>query len=121
MGLKRKSQNKIYENYWEHIEHLAKDEATNNSRVSDFIRDYLTLENKKIPNKNKVYQEFKEKYPTSTVASLEENLIPIKKLVKYFNKLINLHIRLAHLDPNHPYRQTNHPFSSFSQLVDLDQ
>ena len=33
MGLKRKSQNKIYENYWEHIEHLAKDEATNNSKV----------------------------------------------------------------------------------------
>lgn len=89
MGLDRKSQNKIYENYWEHIEQLAKDESTNSSWVSDYIRDYLTLENKKIPNKNKVYQEFKEKYPTSTVVVLEDVLIPIKKLVKHYNKILN--------------------------------
>ena len=89
MGLKRKSQNKIYENYWEHIEQLAKDESTNSSKVSDYIRDYLTLENKKIPNKNKVYHEFKEKYPTSTVEVLENILTPIKKLVKHYNKLLN--------------------------------
>ena len=89
MGLDRKSQNKIYENYWEHIEQLAKDESTNSSKVSDYIRDYLTLENKKIPNKNKVYQEFKEKYPTSTVVVLEDVLIPIKKLVKHYNKILN--------------------------------
>ena len=89
MGLKRKSQNKIYENYWEHIEQQAKDESTNSSKVSDYIRDYLTLENKKIPNKNKVYHEFKEKYPTSTVEVLQDILTPIKKLVKHYNKLLN--------------------------------
>ncbi|MEA2095435.1 MAG: DUF262 domain-containing protein [Candidatus Cloacimonadota bacterium] len=89
MGLKRKSQNKIYENYWEHIEQLSKDESTNSSKVSDYIRDYLTLENNKIPNKNKVYHEFKEKYPTSTVEVLENILTPIKKLVKHYNKLLN--------------------------------
>ena len=89
MGLKRKTQNKIYENYWEHIEQQAKDESTNSSKVSDYIRDYLTLENKKIPNKNKVYHEFKEKYPTSTVEALEGILTPIKKLVKHYNKLLN--------------------------------
>ena len=89
MGLTRKSQNKIYENYWEKIESIAKDESTNTSKVSDFIRDYLTLENKKIPNKNKVYQEFKLKYPTTTVETLENNIRPIKKLAKYYNKLLN--------------------------------
>ena len=89
MGLSRKNQNKIYENYWEQIEKLAKDYSTNTSRVSDYIRDYLTLENKKIPNKNKVYQEFKLKYPTSTLSKLEENLSPIKQLVKHYNKIIN--------------------------------
>lgn len=89
MGLSRKNQNKIYENYWEQIEQLAKDYSTNTSRVSDYIRDYLTLENKKIPNKNKVYQEFKLKYPTSTLNKLEENLSPIKQLVKHYNKIIN--------------------------------
>ncbi len=89
MGLQRKSQNRIYENYWDHIEQLAKDEAANKSKVSDFIRDYLTIKNKKIPNKNKVYHEFKEKYPTSTVKTLEKNLKPIKKSAQHYSKLIN--------------------------------
>lgn len=91
MGLNRKHQNKIYQNYWEVIEKLAKDESSNISRVSDFIRDYLTLENKKIPNKGKVYLEFKTKYPTTTVEKLETNLANIKTLAKYYNRLINPH------------------------------
>lgn len=89
MGLNRKDQNKIYQNYWEVIEKLAKDETMNVSRVSDFIRDYLTLENKNIPNKGKVYLEFKAKYPTSSLEELEANLSGIKSLVKHYNKLIN--------------------------------
>jgi len=89
MGLSRKDQNKIYQYYWEIIEKLAKDETQNVSRVSDFIRDYLTLENKNIPNKGKVYLEFKEKYPTSSLEELENNLSGIKSLVKFYNKLIN--------------------------------
>jgi uncharacterized protein with ParB-like and HNH nuclease domain len=89
MGLNRRDQNKIYTDYWEIIEKYAKDETTNASRVSDFIRDYLTLENKNIPNKNKVYQEFKAKYPTSTLVELEIVLSSLKSLAKYYNKLIN--------------------------------
>ena len=89
MGLNRKDQNKIYQNYWEVIEKLAKDETLNVSRVSDFIRDYLTIENKNIPNKGKVYLEFKAKYPTTTLDELEVNLSGIKSLVKHYNKLIN--------------------------------
>jgi uncharacterized protein with ParB-like and HNH nuclease domain len=89
MGLTRRDQNKIYQNYWEVIEKLAKDETMNVSRVSDFIRDYLTLENKNIPNKGKVYLEFKAKYPTITLEELEQNLAGIKSLVKHYNKLIN--------------------------------
>lgn len=89
MGLNRRDQNKIYQNYWEIIEKLAKDEALNVSRVSDFIRDYLTLENKNIPNKGKVYLEFKTKYPTTTLEELEDKLSGIKALVKHYNKLIN--------------------------------
>jgi uncharacterized protein with ParB-like and HNH nuclease domain len=89
MGLNRRDQNKIYQNYWEVIEKLAKDETLNTSRVSDFIRDYLTLENKNIPNKGKVYLEFKVKYPTSTLEELEIILSGIKSLVKHYNKLIN--------------------------------
>ena len=89
MGLNRQNQNKIYRNYWEVIEMLAKDETLNVSRVSDFIRDYLTLENKNIPNKGKVHLEFKKKYPTTTLENLENTLSKIKSLVKHYNKLIN--------------------------------
>src|SRR5690554_5210490 len=89
MGLKRRDQNKIYQDYWEVIEKYAKDESSNKSRVSDFIRDYLTVENNKIPNKSKVYMEFKEKYPTTTVDELETTLNKIKNLAKHYNKLIN--------------------------------
>lgn len=89
MGLNRRYQNKIYNNYWEIIEKLAKDETLNTSKVSDFIRDYLTLINNKIPNKSKVYLEFKAKFPTTDLKELETNLSPIKSLVKFYNKLIN--------------------------------
>jgi uncharacterized protein with ParB-like and HNH nuclease domain len=89
MGLNRRDQNKIYNNYWEIIEKLAKDETLNTSKVSDFIRDYLTLVNNKIPNKSKVYLEFKTKFPTTNLEDLENILIPIKSLVKFYNKLIN--------------------------------
>ena len=89
MGLNRKDQNKIYNNYWEIIEKLAKDETLNTSKVSDFIRDYLTLVNNKIPNKSKVYLEFKAKFPTTDLQELETNLSPIKSLVKFYNKLLN--------------------------------
>ena len=81
MGLNRKDQNMIYRDYWEVIEKLAKDEASNVSKVSDFIRDYLTLDNKKIPNKGKVYLEFKIKYPTKTIDDLKDNLAESKKLL----------------------------------------
>ena len=89
MGLSPKDQNKIYQSYWEIIEKLAKDDTSNESKVSDFIRDYLTLENRSIPNKGKVYVEFKAKYPTTTLEELEESLTQIKVLVKHYNKLIN--------------------------------
>ncbi len=58
-------------------------------QVSDFIRDYLTLINNKIPNKNKVYQEFKSRFPTSNIEDLESVLLPIKSLANFYNKLIN--------------------------------
>lgn len=89
MGLAPKDQNKIYNHYWEILEKLSKDEILNTSKVSDFIRDYLTLINNKIPNKGKVYIEFKANFPTTTLEDLEKNLAPFKSLAKFYNKLIN--------------------------------
>lgn len=89
MGLSRTNQEKIYKSFWEVIEKNAKDETLNQTRVSDFIRDFLTLKNKEIPNKSNVYVTFKENYPTATVDVLEENLSEIKSLSKFYNKLVN--------------------------------
>ena len=89
MGLTRKKQNAIYKKYWEVIESLAKDEKTNQSKVSDFIRDFITIKNKKIPNKKKVYQEFKTNYPIQDYDELEVVLSEIKTLAKHYNKLTN--------------------------------
>lgn len=89
MGLSRTNQEKIYKSYWEVIEKNAKDETLNQTRVSDFIRDFLTLKNKEIPNKSNVYVTFKENYPTETVDVLEQNLSEIKSLSKFYNKLVN--------------------------------
>jgi uncharacterized protein with ParB-like and HNH nuclease domain len=62
MDLDPKDQNRIFEQIWNPIEENAKDLTRQRSMVSDYIRDYLTLRNKKISNKGKVYLEFKKLY-----------------------------------------------------------
>jgi hypothetical protein len=88
--LRRDDQYQVYENYWKPIEWLAREEITSNSRVSDFIRDFLTIKNKKIPNKQKVYQEFKKTFEFRDVSKLEPVLKELKKYVRYYNKLLNV-------------------------------
>jgi len=89
MGLSRKKQIKLYSKYWQEIEQLAKDNKTNTTKVSDFIIDFLTIENKKIPNKNKVYEKFKLDYPKPMFKELEELLNKIKCYARFYSKLIN--------------------------------
>lgn len=89
MGLKSQDQNRIYERFWQPIEALARDEERNAERVSDFIRDYLTIEIREIPNKNKVYQDFKKKYPFQEISELEEVLAKLKRFAYHYNKLLN--------------------------------
>ena len=46
MGLPRKEQERVFRNFWEPIEANARNLDVNDSRVSDFIRDFLTLKQK---------------------------------------------------------------------------
>jgi uncharacterized protein with ParB-like and HNH nuclease domain len=89
MGLKHKHQTNIYDNYWKLIERNATHEETNTNRVSDFIRDFLTFENREIPNKGKVYQEFKKKYPITDINTLEKILGKIKNYILFPSKSID--------------------------------
>jgi uncharacterized protein with ParB-like and HNH nuclease domain len=89
MGLSRKKQNDIYVKYWQKIELNAKELSTNQSRVSDFIRDYLTLKTKKIPNKGSVYAHFKDRFPALEYEDLETLLEDLKILSRHYHKFIN--------------------------------
>lgn len=89
MGLNRDDQEKIYAKYWEPIELCAKIEETNQSHVSEFIRDYLTFKNKEIPNKGAVYETFKQKYPEPNSLALKESLEELKIFASVYTKLLN--------------------------------
>lgn len=89
MGLDPSEQIRVFENFWEIIEINAKDYTKEESRVSDFIRDYLTYKNKKIPNKNGVYEEFKSRYKERDSFFYGQTLQELKDFSFYYHKLIN--------------------------------
>ena len=89
MKLNSKEQEEIYEKYWEYIEKDAKDESKNENMVSDFIRDFMTSEYNKIPNKSRVYEEFKEKFSIVNLNVIKNYLEILKEYASYYNKLLN--------------------------------
>lgn len=74
MDLEREKQNLVYKNLWLPIENNCKISLGNEIKnyVSDFIRDYLTLKNGKIPSKPKVFEGFKEFYDKNNDKQLED-------------------------------------------------
>ena len=90
MDLPSKQQDKIFKQIWNPIEENARDLKKQKSLVSEYIRDYLTLKNKKIPNKSKVYQEFKSRYPRKDEAYYDE-LENIKSFSIHYRKFVNPH------------------------------
>lgn len=89
MGLEPKEQVRVFENYWEVIENNAKEENSQESKVSDLIRDFLTIINKKIPNKGNVYEEFKAKFKNRDLLFYQDTLQKIKEYSIIYNKLLN--------------------------------
>lgn len=93
MGLSSKEQDRLYQMFWEYIEQKARDEKNNENKMSEFIRDFLTLKNKDIPNKARVYQEFKTLLESESLVELsvkvENTLDEMKSLVNFYNRIIN--------------------------------
>ena len=89
MDLDPKDQHRIFDQIWHPIEENARDLSRQKSMVSDYIRDYLTLRNKKIPNKGKVYLEFKKLYVNKKDEAYHQELEKIKSLSSQYKKLIN--------------------------------
>lgn len=89
MGLPRREQEQVFRKFWEPIERNARNLEVNESRVSDFIRDYLTLKQKDIPNKGAVYAKFKERFPVPSAPELMEALNEIRELSNVYARLLN--------------------------------
>lgn len=89
MGLPRREQEKLFRAFWEPIEANARNLEVNESRVSDFIRDYLTLKQKDIPNKGAVYAKFKERFPVTNSPELMAALDEIRELSNVYARLLN--------------------------------
>lgn len=89
MDLEPIEQNRIFHQIWNPLEENARDQEKQKSLVSDYIRDYLTLKTKKIPNKNKVYFEFKKLYDGKKEEVYYQDLEKIKSLSYHYKKFIN--------------------------------
>ncbi len=83
MGLDAKRQEEYYETYWNKIEKFT---AYN---VSGFIRNYLTLIQKRIPNINNVYFTFKEYVLEKMNIESAEDCEAILKDMLYYSQIYN--------------------------------
>lgn len=82
MGKLKDIQEKYYEAYWNPIE------KNTQYRVDSFIRDYLTLKERVIPNKDKIYSSFKKyvqkNYPNGDIENLLKELL---KFSRYYTRI----------------------------------
>ncbi|MCB0752971.1 MAG: DUF262 domain-containing protein, partial [Ignavibacteriae bacterium] len=89
MDLEPIHQEEVFDTIWNPIEKNAYNYQSQESVVSDFIRNYLTLKNKKIPKKLGVFEEFKKIALTKSPEQFQSDLIEIKELSISYNKIIN--------------------------------
>lgn len=93
MGQSYDLQERLYNQYWIEIENLL-----TNAYISDFIRDYLTLKTYSIPNKAKVYEEFKIYYEHLKLDTPEVLLNELLINAKYYSWFINCNSGIAEID-----------------------
>lgn len=80
MGLTHTMQEKYYDKYWNKIEEYTDYE------VSEFIRQYLTFKSTRWPNKDKVYDAFKDY--AQKQSDLERLLEDMLKYARIYNEII---------------------------------
>lgn len=80
MGQAYARQEQLYNRYWIKLETLLPDVM-----ISDFIRDYLTLKTSIIPNKDKVYQNFKEYFICAESYDIKEFLEELTVYGEYYS------------------------------------
>lgn len=76
-------QTRLFEKYWFKIE-----ENLGSEKISDFVRDYLTMKQSKIPNRSEVYEEFK-RFVNSKNIEVEELLEDLYSYSKIYRSFLN--------------------------------
>ena len=88
MGLDIEEQERFYDSYWNPIEKNAGYNKQNNSYdVSPFIRDYLSVKQKKITGMKDIYTEFKA-YAEKKPGEMESIMEDLLDYAKRYNKLL---------------------------------
>lgn len=83
MGQEPRFQNRLYEAQWFPMEQSFGDQHA--KRFDRFVRDYLTLKTRQIPNIKSVYEKFKEYVPnTMAPAELERRVKDISRYAKHY-------------------------------------
>nr|MBL0709034.1 DUF262 domain-containing protein [Sulfurimonas sp.] len=85
MDKEYKEQNYLFEEYWSKIEKLL-----TSTKISSFIRDYLTMKESKISKESEVYMNFK-KYSLTLNMAIENLLKDLLYYADIYSKLLYLH------------------------------
>lgn len=107
MDLKTEFQNRIYDDFWFKIENKLRNDK---QELSEFIRNYLTIKNEKIPNKSEVYLEFK-KYFTHNFSRCEDDIESLTKEIYTYSNIYEKIIRKQEEKP-----EINQYFIDFNKL-----
>lgn len=91
MGLDVEEQEAYYDNYWNPVEKNAGYDKQNNSYdVSPFVRDYLSIKQKKITSMKDIYAEFKA-FAEKRSGEMEDIMKDLLAYAKRYNKLLTPH------------------------------
>ncbi len=84
MGLEPEKQKIFYEKYWRAME---EDFKQNETLFNQFVRHYLTIKTRDIPNINKVYEAFKD-YQQKEGIEIEDLLKDLQKYCGFFCQIV---------------------------------
>lgn len=85
MNHEYEKQKMLYKNFWLEIE-----KRITNEKISDFVRDYLTMKNGSISNKDKVYDDFKRYIKQNNENMDEEGILEeLKTYSEYYSWFLN--------------------------------
>ncbi|GAA6989036.1 DUF262 and DUF1524 domain-containing protein [Helicobacter pylori] len=89
MGLEPEEQKIFYEKYWRAMEERFEQE-TRETQFNRFVRHYLTIKTREIPNINKVYEAFKDyrDYRQKEKIEIETLLQDLQKYCGYFCNIV---------------------------------